>query len=640
MKLRKVIAIILCVLLLCGCAQDETQPQDPDGEQPKETVVSTVIDTDDAFSKRDLNDEVDERSCVTISLNGTDAVFDGEGVSVSDSTVTISKEGIYLLTGSFEGMIVVDASKSDKIQLVLKNVNITSETSAAIYVKKADKVFITTSPGTENTLKNGGEFVAIDDNNIDATVFSKDDLTLNGQGKLIVQSPAGHGIVCKDDLVIGSGSYEVSSAGHGIAGKDSLCIAKGNLTVSAGKDAIHAENSDDTALGYVYLADGTYDLTAEGDGVSASNSLQIDGGSFTITAGGGAANGGKDHSDGYGQFGGGRPGGFGGWFGGGNGADSDSSDSTSMKGIKSAGDLSINDGTFRINAADDALHTNSNMTVVGGTFNIATGDDGLHADDTLTVSGGNITITESYEGLEALHLVITGGNIDLVATDDGLNAAGGTDNSGFGGRDNMGEMPNGMGDAPGGMGDAPDGMGKDPGDSEPGISRMGGGRPGGNQGGMGGFGGMGGMGGMSSSNGTIKISGGTIYIQASGDGIDANGTLEITGGDITICGPNSGDTASLDFDLTGTISGGTVIATGASGMAQTFSSADQGVINYKASAQKAGTQVTLKDENGNIILSVTPVLDYSMIILTCPTLKSGETYTLIIGATTKQVTAT
>lgn len=693
MKLKKLMVPVLCVALLCGCAQSTVTGESTDGAKETtgdqqgttETIVSTVIDPEDAFSKRDLRDTYDESECVRIVLSGDSASCDGEGVTVSGSTVTITAAGSYLLSGELRGMVIVDATKDDKIQLVLAGAQIESATSAAIYVKKADKVFITTAAGTENSVKNGGEFVAIDDNNIDGAIYAKDDLTLNGQGKLTITSPAGHGVVGKDDLVIGSGEYDITSSGHGLKAKDSLRIAAGTIRIEAGKDAIHSENDDDTTLGYVYLADGTFDLTAEGDGISASNSMRIDGGSYAIIAGGGSENGSKDHSENFGQFG--RPGG---WFGN-SGTSSDTmDDSTSMKGIKSAGDLTITGGSFNINAADDGVHTNSSMTISGGSYEIATGDDGFHADDTLNFSNGTVNITTSYEGMEALHLNISGGDIRLVAQDDGLNAAGGTDSS-FGGGDmgTMGdapEMPTGeqgsMGDIPemptGGMGDAPQmptgempdqggfpggqgGMGQmpeKPGNAQPGeggnqdgvselssadtdgavLSKLGG-FPGG-MGGFGGHGGMGGMGGMSSnSDGTITISGGELYIQASGDGIDANGTLEIIGGHITICGPNSGDTASLDFDLTGTISGGTVIATGASGMAQTFSSAQQGVINYRAGNQKAGTQVTLKDASGNVLLTVTPALDYSMIILTSPELRSGETYTLVIGSSSKQVTA-
>ena len=187
-----------------------------------------------------------------------------------------------------------------------------------------------------------------------------------------------------------------------------------------------------------------------------------------------------------------------------------------MKGLKSTAEMLISDGSFTINSADDSVHSNASITVNGGIFEIASGDDAVHADETLTITAGTIHITESYEGVEAVHIKVQGGDISLVASDDGLNAAGGTDSSGTtGGRDGM------FGGGPGGGG------------------------------------------GMSpSSNGSITISGGTLHINASGDGIDANGSLTISGGYTVVVGPTQGDTATLDYDTTAMITGGTFIGTG------------------------------------------------------------------------------
>ena len=206
-------------------------------------------------------------------------------------------------------MIIIDAEKTDKLQLVLDGVSIHSETSAPLYVRQADKVFITLADGTENTLSNGGGFAAIDENNIDGVIFSKDDLTLNGSGSLIVTSPAGHGIVSKESLTVTSGNYTVSAASHALEGKDDICVANAEFILSSGKDALHAENGDDTALGFIYIQSGSFTIQAEGDGLSAASELRIDGGSFTITTGGGSVNGAKSSSDGWGAFSGGSMGG-------------------------------------------------------------------------------------------------------------------------------------------------------------------------------------------------------------------------------------------------------------------------------------------------------------------------------------------
>ena len=149
----------------------------------------------------------------------------------------------------------------------------------------------------------------------------------------------------------------------------------------------------------------------------------------------------------------------------------------------------------------------------------------------------------------------------------------------------------------------------------------------------GGPGGMGGgFGGMSSGNGSIVISGGNLYINSSGDGLDANGTLEISGGYIVVVGPTQGDTATLDYDTSGIITGGTFIGTGASGMAQTFSDSKQGVVAVSVGHQTAGTQIILKDKNGNTILEHTPELNFAVVILSSPELVKGEAYTITVGS--------
>lgn len=243
-----------------------------------------------------------------------------------------------------------------------------------------------------------------------------------------------------------------------------------------------------------------------------------------------------------------------------------------------------------------------NILSNGGTFTIASGDDAFHGEETLTVTAGTIDITESYEGLEALDIRVEGGDITLVASDDGLNAAGGTDSSGTtGGRD----------------------------------GRFGGG-PGGNGGGTGGNGG--GM--SSSSDGSIVISGGSLQINASGDGIDANGSVTISGGYTVVTGPTQGDTATLDYDVSAVITGGTFIGTGASGMAQTFSDSEQGVVSVSTGSQSAGTAVTLADQEGNTLITCTPEESFQVVILSSPDLVSGETYTVTVGKASAEVEAT
>ena len=605
--MRKITAILLILTLVLGafsgCSDDpnsvlESTTGNGGDQSNPEPVEADFSQTDaDMFTEQDNKSEYDAGKAITIRLNGTTATASSDSVRINGSTVTIKEEATYVISGSLNGMLVVDAPDTAKLQLVLNGVDITSETSAALYILKADKVFVTLSSGTENTLANGGSFVAIDDNKIDGALFSKQDLTLNGSGSLTVTSPAGHGIVCKDDLVITEGTYTVNSASHGMDANDSVRIANGALTIDAGKDAIHCENSDDAAKGFIYISGGTIKAEAEGDSIAANAYMQITGGTIDLLVGGGSENGSKAHSDHFGGFmGGGHGGGKPGPIGPGHSQTTEAEEnSTSMKGLKAANSMLISGGSITINSADDAVHSDVSLTVNGGTFTIASGDDAFHAEDTLTVTSGKIDISESYEGLEALHIDVRGGDIKLVASDDGLNAAGGTDQSGTeGGRDGM------FGGGPGGMG---------------------GGRPGG-----GGFGGMSG-----NVNGSIKVSGGNLYIHSSGDGMDANGTLEISGGYTVVVGPTQGDTATLDYDKSGIITGGTFIGTGAAGMAQSFSGSEQGVIALQVGNQSAGTQIILKDKNGNTVLSHTPELNFAVVILSSPELAKGETYTLTVG---------
>ena len=320
-------------------------------------TVNGIYSYDDMFTERDLDVDYDESSAVKINLAddsttvtvGDDTEADASetdetkvdetqadesetdgtkadksetnetkaassGVSISGNIITISKEGTYVLSGALsEGQIVVDADLA-KVQLVLDNVDITCASSAAIYIKSADKTFITLADGSENILMNTAEYEAIDDNNIDAVIFSKDDMTLNGKGTLTINSEYGHGIVSKDDLKLVSGTCNITAKNHALSGKDSVRIAAGTYNLTSGKDGIHSENADDDEKGFVYIASGDFTIESTGDGIDASYVVQIDDGDFEITAGGGAENATKTYNDmpggdPGGDMGGGAPGG-------------------------------------------------------------------------------------------------------------------------------------------------------------------------------------------------------------------------------------------------------------------------------------------------------------------------------------------
>lgn len=575
-------ALLACSISGCSLDSFSKTTTETSSESSSSATGITYLDADDMFTDRDKEVGYDEDTATAITLSDDASSCDSSSVTISNNTITITDEGTYLLTGSLsDGQVIVDADDK-KVQLVLDSVNINCDTSAALYVKAADKVFVTLASDSENSLSNTSDFVAIDDNNIDAVIFSKDDLTLNGSGTLTVTAKYGHGIVSKDDLVITSGTYQITAAKHALSGKDSVRIADGVLTLDAGTDGIHSENTDNDAKGFIYIANGDISITADSDGFDAEETLQVD----------------------------------------------------------------------------------------GGNIEVAAGDDGLHADGDLIITDGTINVTKSYEGLEGMTVTVEDGNISVVSSDDGINAAGdgtseessqsgtppekpdGSDStedrpeppSGFDKNDNSSANSNSDSNSDSKPADLPDGNGGPGGGNggpggDDGAPGSGNGGPGGGNGAPGG--GNGGPGGgmeEATDYNLIQISGGKIYINANGDGIDSNGNLTVTGGEIYVDGPTSGGDGALDCSGTALISGGTVIAVGSNGMAENFdSSSAQGSMITTVSDSMITGDITLTDSEGNTIVSYSPSKEYSSVAISCADLKEGETYTLVAGDTSTSV---
>lgn len=407
------LALLGGIMVTVQSEQDHTEPDSSKSSALAEKNVS------DMFSDRDKEVGYEETESTSIQLSDDGSSCASEAVVISENTITIKEEGTYVLSGTLtDGMVMVEAEDTDKVQLVLDNAAVFNSQSAALYVRSADKVFVTTKAETENTLQNGGTYTAVDENNIDAAIFSKSDLTFNGEGTLTVTADAGHGVVSKDDLVFTCGSYQITSAEHGISGKDSVRIANGIYTIVSGKDGIHAENTEDTSLGFVYLQNGTFDITSQQDGISASGWLEAEDGNYTIFTQAGSA-GVQEQSipeQGFAEK---------------SLTEETEEDAVSRKGIKSENQIKLTGGTYLIDTEDDALHSNGDLAITGGSYRISSGDDGIHADANTSVSGGSVEIEQSYEGMEGLCIDISGGKISITASDDGLNAAGGNDSSGF-----------------------------------------------------------------------------------------------------------------------------------------------------------------------------------------------------------------
>lgn len=508
-------------------------------------LIETVI--------RDQVTEAAERTA-TVRLSDSGADITGSGCEMDGNCLKIKKAGVYEISGTLSnGSIYVNVDNESEVHLILNGVTVHNETSAALFCKKAAKVTITLAEGSVNMFSDGDSYVFEEgEDEPDSTIYAKHDLVINGSGKLQVTSAYGDALKGKDCLYLLGGEVIVNSADDGIVGRDLLYIAGGTFTVTAAADALKASNDADASLGNLVVDGGIFTLTAENDGIQAENTLTINDGDFVIKTGGGSANASVKTEDfGFG-FGGGR--GFGDWGNWGQTNETETEETVaSMKGLKAGVLLKVTGGTFEFDTCDDALHGNTDVTVTGGDFSIATGDDGMHADEALLIEGSpKIKITKSYEGLEALEIVINGGNIDITASDDGLNAAGGNDGSGFGGM---------------------------------------------------GFGGPG-MGMFGEGEGEVTVNGGTIRVNASGDGFDSNGDLTINDGVITAFGSTGGGEGALDYGGTFCLNGGTVFAAGGSvmGLAPANTSGQYSLAAGLASQEQAGSKVEIV-VNGETVFS-------------------------------------
>ena len=440
-----------------------------------EAMSDAAIDITDMFTKRDLAGNYDESEAVKITLSGKTAACNSSNVQIEDGVVTIKAAGVYVLSGTLtDGTIVVDAGDDDKVQLVLDGVSIMAADYAAIYAKNADKVFVTLAEGAGNRLTVSGDYVQTDDNNVDAVIFAKCDLTLNGTGSLTVKDNTGHGIVSKDDLVVTGGTYTIYSQDHCLNGKDSVRIADGTFNLSCDEDGIHAGN-DDQQDGYVYIE--------------------------------------------------------------------------------------------------------------GGDINISVGDDAIHAEGLLIITGGDIDVSKSCEGVEGDKILVTGGDIDVISSDDGFNAAGGSSGSGY------------------------------------------------NHDGFGGGPDMGGVYMDADSDAYIFITGGTININADGDGIDSNGCIGITGGSVYVLGPSDNGNGAMDYGICAAITGGEIVAVGGSGMAQGFgdeSTQCSALVNFDEWID-AGETITLTNSDGKEVLSYKADKKFNSVVISTSDMKQGGIYTLTVG---------
>jgi hypothetical protein len=571
-----------------GSATGDPASADPTGGTSTTVAVDYPTPYTVTYDDSDLDDTWSNSTASFITLADGSVRFDGTGASVNGSKVTITAAGTYVISGTVtDGQIVVDLEEKGLVKLVLNGADLTCLSSAPIYIKNASKAVITLAEGTQNHVTDGDSYVLEEDSDEpNAAIFSKEDLTINGSGALLVTANYNHGIVGKDDLKIVSGTITIAAVNDGLKGRDCIGVRDGVITVNAGGDGLQANNDEDPGKGYVDIQGGTLDLTAGEDGIQAETTLLVAAGDLTLTTGGGSANSSGDANSDWGDWGQDRQGG---WPGDTtattDGADADSATdgttaaaSTTAKGLKVAGALFIEGGIISIDSSDDSLHSNNSIHIDGGTVTLTSGDDGIHADTTLEIDGGELTVTKSYEGIESAVITINNGTLHITASDDGINVAGGVDASSISGRRGAGAFtPN--------------------------------------------------------ENNRLNINGGYVMVDAAGDGIDCNGRMFMTAGTVLINGPTQSMNGALDYLGEFTISGGYLVAAGSTGMAQapSDSSTQYSVMVNFGSAQPAGTLVHIQDESGADILTFAPAKQYQSVVFSSADIREGATYTVYSG---------
>lgn len=514
---------------------------------------------------------------VKITLNKTTATVSGSGAKADGSTITITEKGVYVVSGTLEdGQIIVDASDSDKVQIVLDGVNINCETNAAIYVREADKVFITLAENSSNTLGGGNEYTQIDDNTVDGVIFSKSDLVCNGTGSLTIEADYKHGIVSKDDLVITGGTYKITAADNGITAKDQLKILDGSFDIDAANSAVKAKNTDDTELGNIYIAGGVFTVKAEQDGFHATGSIVVDDGTITVNSG----------DDGF----------------------------------HAELDTVIHGGTILVEKSNEGLE-GKRVVVNGGDITINASDDGINA---------------ANSGDDGANAINPGANAAGSGDDDSNAASSNDDSSAVVNSGDDGSISGAAdGKKPPQMPpDTENGSDMQPSqDFDPENAPSDGNAPQMMQGGPGGGGNSelyikiaGGTLTVSAdgdgldSNGGLLVTGGTTIVYgptSDGDSaLDYDGSAIVSGGILAAIG-SAGMVESFDEDSTQPV-----------------------ITYYCTETQSADTTITLTDSDGSALFTVTPEKAYASIVLTCPEIKLDATYTLAAGTDNEEITPT
>lgn len=543
------------------------------------------------------NDEDESWNDNKVSVDMSTLSVSGDGASVSDNTLTISKGGVYTLSGKNSDASIV-ISTDDKVKLKLNGVNITSSGAPVIYVENADKLYIDTEDGTDNSLVS----TAADT----AAIRSKDNLKIKGGGTL-----------------------NITSADNGIKCSDNLKIEGGNINIDAKADGINVNDTFE-------MTDGNLKITAVGDGIDSSSIANISGGTIDITTNGTPTETSQTEQSSDEQNRPKTP------F----GESSSVEFETSSKGIKADWMIKLSGGKINVNSADHAIHCTSDIETDGANLTLASQyKKGISAHGSITIDGTDtsIDVTKSTEGIEGkTKLTINNGNIKINSTDDGLNAGTSTEmqppQGGFGGERGQKDRRQPQdGQQPPQDGQQPPQDGQQPPQDEQQPPQDGQQPPqDGQQPPQDGFSGQ-------NNKDVIIINGGNIEVTGRDDAIDVNGNLVINGGTIKLANPVgtvTGPFAALDADGNITIAdGATLIAAVSGAQANSLGITQNSIIGYAESELAAGTTVSLKDDNGDTIIIYAPQEKFSAVYITSPSIEIGKNYTLEIGDTRYDITA-